>query len=167
MIQQDLLKRLQHPDAKQRIRALQVLAMVEETEALPAIAELYRHDADPQVRKTAQWAGHLIHEAQQRGYSTEQGLRRHFGLEASAQTETAHEARLIDGMLIVPNRDDSDTQIQMDLLQTQWQQLDTVQSRREPPPAVPRLSRSEHQPDYGVLDAGLSRPFRLYLREHE
>ena len=70
----DLIARLQHPEAAIRLDALRILAMLEETEALEAVAGVYRQDPDPTVRQAAGWAGKILYQAQQRGHSTAQAI---------------------------------------------------------------------------------------------
>ncbi len=73
-----LVRRLRDPDPRVRVEMLRILAMVEETRALAAIAWVYRHDPEPGVREVADWAGRLIHAAQQRGHSTQQAVEEMF-----------------------------------------------------------------------------------------
>jgi hypothetical protein len=91
MVFQIWLERLQDSNPAARIEALRVLAMVEETEALPVVGKVYKHDPDPAVREVAEWAGRLIWQAQQRGYSTASAL------SASAQPEATadHEESML------------------------------------------------------------------------
>lgn len=63
---EELLERLKHPDQWVRVEALRILAMVEETRALPAIAEVYRNDPEAGVRQVASWAGQIIYAAKRR-----------------------------------------------------------------------------------------------------
>jgi hypothetical protein len=73
-----LAERLRDPDPRVRVETLRILAMVEETRALAAVAWVYRHDPEPGVREVANWAGRLIHAAQQRGYSTQKAIEEMF-----------------------------------------------------------------------------------------
>ncbi|MBN1967133.1 MAG: HEAT repeat domain-containing protein [Anaerolineae bacterium] len=91
---ESLLQRLDHPDAAVRAETLQILAMVEETRALQAVARVFRHDPDPRVRQTAAAAGRLLQAAQQRGHSTEQALAAHFAADLSNERE----ALFLDGV---------------------------------------------------------------------
>ncbi len=166
MIQQKLLKRLDHPDPMHRIRALHVIAMVEEIEALPKVRELFSNDPDPRVQKVAQWTGRLLDEAHKRGYSTEMGIRAHFGMVQAKASDAAHEQRLVQSLTMTPDPDDQDTRNQMELLQAEWQQFDVLYSEREgaaAPLPVPSLG-AEH---LDILDAGLSVEFRRYLQEDD
>lgn len=95
------LDRLQDSDPAVRIEALRVLAMVEETEALPAVGKVYKHDPDPAVRGVAGWAGRLIWQAQQRGHSTASVLSASVRPETTADQEESMlrslEANMGDG----------------------------------------------------------------------
>ncbi len=73
-----LLNGLNNPDPAARIEALRVLATLEETQALPACRALIKTETNPDVVNTLKWAGNLIWQAQQNGYSTETGLRKYF-----------------------------------------------------------------------------------------
>lgn len=66
---EELLERLKHPDQWVRVETLRILAMVEETRALPAIAEVYRNDPEAGVRQVAIWAGQIIYAAKRRTQS--------------------------------------------------------------------------------------------------
>jgi hypothetical protein len=73
-----LAEQLRDPDPRVRVSVLRVLAMVEETRALPAIRWIYKHDPEPGVREVADWAGRLIYAAKKRGHSTQQALEEMF-----------------------------------------------------------------------------------------
>lgn len=73
-----LLNGLNNPDPAARIETLRILATLEETQALPACRALIKTEAHPDVITTLNWAGNLIWQAQQNGYSTEAGLRKYF-----------------------------------------------------------------------------------------
>lgn len=73
-----LLDQLKHPNPAQRLQALRILAMVEETRAVNTMLEIYKTDADPQVREVAKWAGSLVWKAAQNGYDSEAAIRAFF-----------------------------------------------------------------------------------------
>jgi len=81
-----LLNGLNNPDPAARIDTLRILATLEETQALPACRALIKTETNPDVINTLKWAGNLIWQAQQKGYSTEAGLRAYFRHDL-AQTE--------------------------------------------------------------------------------
>jgi hypothetical protein len=87
MIFEKLLDQLHDEQPKARVMALRVLAMVEETRALNAIALIYSNDPDPRVQSVAKWAGGAIHHAQQCGHSTEVALQEHFATMRQNQLE--------------------------------------------------------------------------------
>ncbi|OPY91349.1 MAG: hypothetical protein A4E72_00154 [Syntrophus sp. PtaU1.Bin208] len=88
---QILLQRLQDADPTVRCETLRILAMVEETQALQAVAQIFKTDPDVHVRQTAQWAGRLLWQAHQRGHSTEQAIRQQY----AAPPKPDHEEMLI------------------------------------------------------------------------
>lgn len=142
---QQLINQLSHAEPLQRIYALQVLAMLEETRALNAIHHVFKNDPDERVRQAAKWAGGLIWQAQQRGYSTEQAMNDHFAKQASEKQRDAMVSNLL-----IPVGDDRALKADMDALQTQWQHLDTMK-RTHTTQTAP-----VHQDDFDLLDAGLS-----------
>jgi hypothetical protein len=85
----ELAQRLRDPDPRVRVEALRILAMVEETRALGAVRWVYLHDPEPGVRDVANWAGNLLWQAHQRGYSTggvlEEMFKRPMALETQAR----------------------------------------------------------------------------------
>ncbi|MBN1680541.1 MAG: HEAT repeat domain-containing protein [Anaerolineae bacterium] len=66
----NLTNRLRDPDPRVRVETLRILAMIEETRALPAVHWIYKHDPEPGVRAVADWAGDLLWQAHKRGHST-------------------------------------------------------------------------------------------------
>ncbi len=84
---QTLIHNLKHGDSARRIETLQIIAMVEETEALPALSWICKHDRDPRVRQTAQWAGKLVWQAHQRGHSTQRAIQALYEACVSAEQE--------------------------------------------------------------------------------
>jgi hypothetical protein len=82
-----LAQRLRDADPRVRVEVLRILAMVEETRALPAIRWIFQHDPEPGVREVANWAGHLLWEAHQRGHSTQRALEEIFDRPLSPERE--------------------------------------------------------------------------------
>src|SRR5262249_14525008 len=68
----DLQARLNDPDPWVRVEALRILAMVEETRAMPDIERVFKTDAEPGVRQVAQWAGRIVYQAVKRANSADQ-----------------------------------------------------------------------------------------------
>ncbi len=61
---------LKSGDPRVRVSALRILAMVEETQALRAVAWIASHDPEPGVREVAAWAEAILRQAHERGHST-------------------------------------------------------------------------------------------------
>jgi len=97
-----LAERLRDPDPRVRVEALRILAMVEETRALEAIRWVFQNDPEPGVREVAQWAGHVIWLAQQRGHSTQQAMQDIFSRTLSPD----HQALFLDALKIDLSRID-------------------------------------------------------------
>ncbi|MBN2303416.1 MAG: hypothetical protein JXQ72_02995 [Anaerolineae bacterium] len=70
----NLAQRLRDPDPRARVETLRILAMVEETRALGAVAWVCKNDPEPGVREVADWAGRIIFAAHKRGHSTQQAV---------------------------------------------------------------------------------------------
>ena len=121
----DLIARLQHPDAAFRLDALRILAMLEETEALDRVAQIYKRDPDPEVRQVAGWAGKLLYQARQRGHSTAQALAALDAARPSVETEDL----ILTGAASLLAGDGKALQNQMRLeqLRLQHELLDTMQ----------------------------------------
>lgn len=121
----DLITRLRHPDAAIRLDTLRILAMLEETEALDMVAQVYKHDPDPNVRRAAGWAGKILYQAHQRGHSTAQAIA---ALDA-AQLSTETEELILAGAASRLAGEGKAMQAQMDLeqLRLQHELLDTMQ----------------------------------------
>ncbi len=127
MVFQTWLARLQHPDPAVRIEALQVLAMVEETEALPAVGMVYKRDPDPAVREVARWAGRLIWEAQQRGHSTAKVLETTFQPGVSNEREELVIRSLETGL--DAGRDHSEIQFQLEQDRLKREMVEAMRTR--------------------------------------
>lgn len=82
-----LAQRLRDPDPRVRVEALRILAMVEETRALEAVAWVYKNDPEPGVRDVANWAGRIIFAARQRGHSTQKAVEDMFAEPLSPERE--------------------------------------------------------------------------------
>jgi hypothetical protein len=98
MIFEDLLQQLHDPAPTQRIQALQVLALVEETRALDLMLHLYKHDPNSEVRSVAKWAGSAVWRAQQAGHSTEGALKALQGSHWDSRLEDVLIAQATAGM---------------------------------------------------------------------
>ncbi|HLY26477.1 MAG TPA: HEAT repeat domain-containing protein [Aggregatilineales bacterium] len=77
---QALFVGLKDPQPAARIRALYVLAMVEEVEALPVLREMLQWENHPAVVEEIKRTGRMLTEAQKRGHSTDAGIRAQFRL---------------------------------------------------------------------------------------
>ncbi len=158
MLLPKLIHDLHHIDPSIRIKALQILAMLEETRALKIVAELYKTDPDEQVRQTAQWAGKIIWSAFHRGYTTEAALQQHFKWRPSR----VHEERLVEN-LAGQAGSDKDLQNQLEMLKSEWQQLDTLSDHfRYETASVKRLASGTDPLE--LLEVGLSDDFQLLVQ---
>jgi HEAT repeat protein len=54
------IARLKDKNAEVRLKSIQELAQLADTDALPALEEVYKHDSDANVRRAAQLAGKTI-----------------------------------------------------------------------------------------------------------
>ncbi|MBI5930268.1 MAG: HEAT repeat domain-containing protein [Chloroflexi bacterium] len=158
MLLPKLIHDLRNPDPAIRIKALQILAMLEETRALRIVAEVYKNDSDQQVRQTAQWAGKVIWSAQHRGHTTEAGLQQHF----KWRPPQAHAERLVEN-LAGQAGSDKDLQNQMDLLKSEWERLDTLTEHFQYQAASVKRLASGTDP-LEMLEVGLSDDFRLLVQ---
>jgi len=125
----DLIARLQQPDAAIRLDTLRILAMLEETEALEAVARIYRSDPDANVRRAAVWAGKILYQAQQRGHSTAQALA---ALETERPAEDTEDLMLA-GLMSPLDGEGKALQAQntMEQLRLQQELLDTMQTQAD------------------------------------
>ena len=125
----DLIARLQHPDAAIRLDTLRIVAMIEETEALEAVAQVYRNDPLPDVRQVAGWAGKILYQARQRGHSTAQAIAALNAVQPSADTEDL----VLDGAMARLGGEGKAWQAQasLDQLRLQHELLDTLQSNSD------------------------------------
>lgn len=73
-----LLDGLNNPAPAARMEMLRLLATLEETQALPALRNMVKSETDPNVLNTLKWAGSVIFQAQQNGYSTVAAIHKHF-----------------------------------------------------------------------------------------
>ncbi|MCE7946028.1 MAG: HEAT repeat domain-containing protein [Chloroflexi bacterium CFX4] len=141
MLLADLLERLKHPDQWVRVETLRILAMVEEAEALPAIAHVYKNDPEAGVRHVAQWAGQLIYAAQ----------RSQTAQPSAAETPlTPSQEALIASLIEKDHRT-------YDEMQFNLQQHLREQNRSAPPPAPPPANAPLDL--MRLLDEGLSDEF--------
>jgi hypothetical protein len=89
-----LAQRLSDPDPHVRVETLRILAMVEETRALPAVRWIFQNDPEPGVREVANWAGRLLWQAHKRGHSTEKALEAMYNRPMSPENQ----ARFLDAL---------------------------------------------------------------------
>lgn len=96
MNQATLIKALSHPEARIRLQAAQVIHMVEETAALPELAERYRAENDPAVKEAMFAAGRHLRECKQAGFDTLEAIFAYFKVnDEILNGDSAEEARLI------------------------------------------------------------------------
>ena len=88
-----LIAGLRQPAPAARIEMLRILAMLEETRALPALGALHQTERDPHVLRALRWAGSVITAAAQRGYTTDAALRAFFRLDGGPSPEEIEEQR--------------------------------------------------------------------------
>ncbi len=93
-----LLERLKDPSPTVRIGVLRVLAMLEETLALPVLRGMVNTEQDTDVLPTLKWAGNLIWRAQQSGYTTEAGMHQFFRLDLQKTDADKKEEELLEKM---------------------------------------------------------------------
>jgi len=55
------LQKLSSPEAAMREESIRALEMLGDTDALPALADIFATDSEPELRALAQWAGKLIY----------------------------------------------------------------------------------------------------------
>lgn len=158
MLLPKLIHDLRDTDPNARIKALQILAMLEETRSIKAVAQVYKDDPDERVRQIAQWAGKVIWQAFQRGYTTEAALQQHF----KWRSPHSHEERLIENLMGQAGID-KELENRLDLLKSEWERLDTLsQHFAESATSVKRLN-SAGAP-FDLLELGLSDDFRLLVQ---
>lgn len=143
MLLADLLERLKHPDQWVRVETLRILAMVEEVQALPAIAHVYKNDPEAGVRQVAQWAGQWIHAAQ-RSRSVQPS--------ASEAPLTPSQEALIASLIEKDHRT-------YDQMQLSLQQIALRDQTRSAPPPTPPQPTNAPLDLMRLLDEGLSDAF--------
>jgi hypothetical protein len=131
---QSLLERLKNGDVAARIETLRIIAMVEETEALPALSWVFKNDPDPQVRQVAQWTGSLVWQAQQRGHSTQEALKTQYKSQVSADREALFLDGVASGMIKGKTEQEAHFLRQQERLTREM--LDTLHDRPAQPPDV-------------------------------
>jgi hypothetical protein len=96
---QDLLEGLTNPDATTRRNTARVLGMLDETQALEALAAQYRVETASEVKAAVAWAGKRIHEAKTTGYSTLNAIFEYFHISYELDSQVdQHEAELLRKM---------------------------------------------------------------------
>jgi hypothetical protein len=93
-----LIAGLKNPAPAARVETLRVLAMVEETQALPAMRALAGAETDPDVLKTLHWSGELIARAARNGYTTETALAAYYRIGQKASEDEKKEAEILRRM---------------------------------------------------------------------
>ncbi len=93
MVVERLISGLKHTSPHIRVETLRVLAMLEETQALPALRAMLTTETDPDVRAVLKWAGMVLWEAEQRGYSTRAAIRAFFRLDRGPSPEELEEQK--------------------------------------------------------------------------
>jgi len=88
-----LLAQLQAPAPEARIEALHTLAMLEETEALGILAQMWKSEQNSDVRQVVAWAGRQIHAAKQRGYTTIEAMAETFRVDLGPDEKELEEKR--------------------------------------------------------------------------
>ncbi len=151
---QALIHALHDPDPTRRIQMLQVVAMLEETRAIQTVHDLFKSDPDPQVRQTAKWAGSLLWQAQQRGYSTDSAVEAHFARQK--QVTSDRQEAVVDSVLLHAGNDHA-LNSYLSAARTQWEVVNEVRQRD------PRATQTQSAPlvvdhdHLDLLEAGLSR----------
>jgi HEAT repeat protein len=93
MVVEKLVSGLKHTSPLVRIETLRILAMLEETEALPALRALLTTETDPDVRTVLKWAGMALWQAEQRGYTTRAAIYKFFRLDRAPSPEELEEQK--------------------------------------------------------------------------
>ncbi len=88
-----LLDQLKNPTPEVRIDALCALVMLEETNALGVLGQMWRTETHAEVRQAIRWAGTQIQAASQRGYTTEVEMAKAFRLDRAPTEEEQAQAR--------------------------------------------------------------------------
>lgn len=150
----ELQARLADPDPWVRVEALRILAMVEETRAMPDIERVFKTDPEPGVRQVAQWAGRIVYQAVKRANDPGQSA-------ADSQERDSlidlHEAALIHSLLDKDRNISEVTQLQ--LLQyelTRGARGKTTVDTVPDPTIVEKKPEEQSALSSGLLEAGLS-----------
>lgn len=153
----NLAEQLRDPDPRIRVETLRILAMLEETRALPAVRWIYKYDPEAGVRDVANWTGQLLWAAHKRGHSTLHAVEEMYNQPMSPE----HQARFLEALEFdgVPTRN---LKIQKYAAEQAFQRqlTEALQENRqenEPAPALPEPD-SANQTDESddLLDAGLT-----------
>lgn len=96
-----LIQLLAHPDPRARIDAARTLGMLDEVDALPALAAAFKRETVPDVQDILQHTGRRLQQVQAQGYTTFAALWRHFNIqrevEAAIQRDSP-EAKFPEGL---------------------------------------------------------------------
>ncbi|HLA44583.1 MAG TPA: HEAT repeat domain-containing protein [Aggregatilineales bacterium] len=160
----ELTNLLHHPDSQQRIAALRVLAMLEETRALNAIAWVFKKDSDPQVREVAKWAGSMIWIAQEHGHSTEAAIEQFFKMGRMDDIENLMMRKIMNDVEVA--KDDTETRNALELSRARWESMkddplagrrnDVASANKSGTQIMTNLSSQLSDDDLDLLDAGLT-----------
>jgi hypothetical protein len=90
-----LLDQLRSSTPESRIEALCALVMLEETQALGVLGEMWKTETHPEVRQALAWAGKQIQAARQEGYSTAATMAEVFRLNRGPDERDQYEKRLL------------------------------------------------------------------------
>jgi hypothetical protein len=90
-----LVHQLKESAPEVRIEALCALVMLEETEALAVLADMWKTETHPEVRQAVAWAGKQIQAAKQRGYTTSSAMAEAFRLNRGPDEQDLQEKRLL------------------------------------------------------------------------
>jgi hypothetical protein len=156
-----LAQRLGDPDPHVRVETLRILAMVEETRALPAVRWIFQNDPEPGVREVANWAGRLLWQAHKRGHSTEKALEAMYNRPMSPENQArfleALESDLshVHGLKI--QKYATEQAFQRRLAAALRENDDVTEEEDDIIPALPEPPREvQFDPDDDILDAGLT-----------
>src|SRR5581483_316874 len=88
-----LLEQLRAAAPEARLQALQTLAMLEETDALSILGEMWKTEQKPELKQAIHQAGQQIHAAKQRGYTTVEGMAAAYRADLSPDEKDIEEKR--------------------------------------------------------------------------
>ncbi|MBN8619235.1 MAG: HEAT repeat domain-containing protein [Anaerolineae bacterium] len=99
MITDELVSKLQHSDALQRLNAAIVLGTVDEVQAIPPLIEAFKHEGEADVKQAMSWAGKRLQAARHEGYSTLEAIIQHFRIDRMLDEQNeARERQMMEQM---------------------------------------------------------------------